>query len=965
MSIIFRGNPFTVDGKGYIARQYIRALSTKYNIMLHTDSSSMSVDHLSDSDKSLLTRCVSNEIPYNTIVNYLPVNKIIPEKNKRNIAILSPKTIVAPATWRDTCNGMDMIIVPSEFCRLSLLNSGVYTDIRVIPPPISTSDDPPIIERYKDFPTVKYFTFIDSTHSCNWVDTLLAYMNEFTSSDDIIYILKCSDEVVKKAIISITNMYDRSPSLYIVTTTVNDMMVDSLYRCTDVYCAPQCSSPFGLSYIRAAINGNSIICNDSGGHTGYIKDYYSTPSNMYPSTYCIDEPDYDERYMWYRPYDVEKVMRDVYNDVLKGKVKRAKPIGNFTEEYTSDLLYDAISSITSSYKPLSNTPKVSIIVLSYNTLELLKRALYSISLNTDYYNYEVIVVDNASDNYNHGLFNYLDSIDYKVIYSSTNLGFGVGNNLGASNATGDILLFLNNDTEVQPGWLTPIVEDFINDSKVGIVGSKLLYPNMTIQHCGMALKQPGEHYATHPYSGASADYDMVNIRKEMLAVTGACLAIRKSIYDRVKGFDSIYERGYYEDSDLCMKVRELGYKVIYEPESVVIHKVGSSFSKLGSLNRQQFFIDNQNRFIDRWDSKIISNGYMFSSRHHYAPNRKNVGILDSYMETYGGGEKEVLYAAKALEDDNNVDILMRLPNRVTNKSIYDSTGITLKHTELVTLISAEPIKYYRDYDVFWNNEWRTTEPGCGKYNILRVMFPHKDTDLSYIKTYDKILANSKYTAKWIKEYWDVDADVLYPPVTMMSDGMDMDSIVANKSNYILTVGRFFEGEHCKKHMVMIEAFKQLVDEYGSDYELHIAGVLGNNPANIAYYNRCVDAAKGYNIVFHPDIGYDDLKRLYLSSKIYWHAAGYGETDPMCFEHFGIAPVEAMSAGCYPILYNGGGLVEIAPDIPKWNTIEELGNMSYDFIKYSIMLYDVEVLVSKVQSFNYTKYINNVAKLCRY
>jgi glycosyltransferase involved in cell wall biosynthesis len=504
-----------------------------------------------------------------------------------------------------------------------------------------------------------------------------------------------------------------------------------------------------------------------------------------------------------------------------------------------------------------------------------------------------------------------------VVYSEDNLGFGPGNNLGMAHSSGDILLFLNNDTEPQQGWLEAIVDVFDNDDRVGVVGSKLLFPNMTVQHAGIAFKQPGRDYAAHPLLGYPRDHPQVNIRRELLAVTGACMAIRRRIFKELGGFDDKYIRGYYEDSDLCMKVRELGYKVVYEPDSVVIHKVGSSFSKLGALRELDFYIHNENTFRGRWDSKLLNNEYMFHGQHHYEPGRRNICILNSNMETYGGGEREAICAARVLEDDNNVDIIMRLPNEVTRKSIRRNLGIKLEHTELVTLLSAEPIHLYRDYDIFWNNEWKSNEPGRGNYNILRVMFPHQHDDLTFLDTYDKILANSKYTQEYISEYWGVESEVLYPPVTMMAELHEVDTLLDSKLNYVLTVGRFFSGEHCKKHKVMIEAFKELDLP---DWEFHIAGVVKDNPQDRKYYEECVELTRQCNnMVFHPNISYTDLRALYRSSKIYWHATGFGEDDPLTAEHFGIAPVEAMSAGCYPVLISRGGLPEICDGDNTWST----------------------------------------------
>lgn len=680
---------------------------------------------------------------------------------------------------------------------------------------------------------------------------------------------------------------------------------------------------------------------------------YIVSSTPHPATPSVTEPDYDERLMWHRPLNLCSSLRDAYTLTNSGNQLDLTIPESYSVDYVSMKLAEALTSLEVSTLK-SRRVDVSIIILSYNNLPMLSKTMEMVSANTIYPNYEVIVVDNGSDRNDAELFDYLNKLDCKVIYSRRNLGFGGGNNLAAASSSGSILLFLNNDTEPQSYWLTPIVDIFRDDDSAGVVGSKLLFPNMTVQHVGIAYGGDGPYYASHPLIGRPHDYPLASIRREQLAVTGACLAIRRDIFKSVGGFDPVYERGYYEDSDLCMKVRELGYKVVCEPDSVVVHKVGSSFRKLGELRRLDFFNQNESTFKDRWGGKLIPNEYMFRSLHYYAPSRLNVCLLNSYMQTYGGGEREVATVANTLENDNNVDIIMRLPNQVTRKLIVRNLGINLRHTELVTLVSAEPIRLFRDYDVFWNNEWKSMELGAGRYNILRVMFPSQpNDDLTWLDSYDKILANSKYTQEWIGEYWDAESEVLYPPVTMMAELDEVDTLISNGRNYILTVGRFFRGEHCKMHKVMIQAY---MDMNLDGWELHLAGIISDPD----YYHECVQLAGSRgDIVFHPNISYNELRGLYRISMIYWHATGYGTDDPMAAEHFGIAPVEAMSAGCYPVLVGKGGLVEISPSIPTWDTMDELVDITKDIIDGPSQ---IDHIMNRARKFSVDKFVDGVQSI---
>jgi O-antigen biosynthesis protein len=191
-----------------------------------------------------------------------------------------------------------------------------------------------------------------------------------------------------------------------------------------------------------------------------------------------------------------------------------------------------------------------------------------------------------------------------------NLGFAGNCNAGAMRARGDVLLFLNQDTAARDGWFEPMMSMF-EDQRVGIVGPKLVVPlpDMshqqsnpggkidTIQSCGGLYG--GNKGPFHRYLGWSADDWRVNERERVSWMTGAALAIRRDLFFKVGGFDVDYVRGYFEDVDLCEKVKEAGFEVWYCPEAVFEHSVGSS----GGVP-QHIFKANSMRFHAKWDAKI-------------------------------------------------------------------------------------------------------------------------------------------------------------------------------------------------------------------------------------------------------------------------------------------------------------------------------------------------------------------------
>lgn len=198
------------------------------------------------------------------------------------------------------------------------------------------------------------------------------------------------------------------------------------------------------------------------------------------------------------------------------------------------------------------------------------------------------------------------------------------------------------------------------------------------------------------------------------------------------------------------------------------------------------------------------------------------------------------------------------------------------------------------------------------------------TKRSELESYQRIITISDFCQKWIKKYWGLNSSVLYPPVNT-----NQFRLVKNKENYIINVGRFFVTGHSKKQLDQIKVFKKMCDlKITQDWQLHFVGSVHDGDKHREYFENCIEAAKGYPIVFHTDVPFAELKNLLEKSKIYWHATGLDEdenTNPILMEHFGITTVEAMASGCVPVVINKGGQVEIVTQESgfKWNNREEL------------------------------------------
>jgi GT2 family glycosyltransferase len=239
--------------------------------------------------------------------------------------------------------------------------------------------------------------------------------------------------------------------------------------------------------------------------------------------------------------------------------------------------------------------RCSIIIPIYNQASLTRRCLNTLLANPPKeVDWEIIVVDDGSTDGSEALLlAFGDQI--RVIKHDTNDGFATACNHGASVASGEYLVFLNNDTIPTVGWLDALVRHAEEFPQAAVVGSKLLFPNLTIQHAGVVICQ--DHMPRHLYTGFPAQHPAVNQSRRFQAVTAACMLVRRALFEQAKGFDTGYRNG-FEDIDLCLRLGEQGCEIHYCHESVLYH--------LGSVSPGRFQGDKANteRFCQRWKHKI-------------------------------------------------------------------------------------------------------------------------------------------------------------------------------------------------------------------------------------------------------------------------------------------------------------------------------------------------------------------------
>jgi GT2 family glycosyltransferase len=216
--------------------------------------------------------------------------------------------------------------------------------------------------------------------------------------------------------------------------------------------------------------------------------------------------------------------------------------------------------------------KASVIILAWNGRQYLPACLDALVAQDDT-DFETIVVDNGSTD---------DSADFvaqhypqvQLIRNEHNLGFAAGNNVGLRAATGDVLMLLNQDTVTQPGWLQAL-KQALQEPGTGVAGCKILYPDgETIQHAGGWIEWPLG--LAHHYGQREQDTGQWDTPRPVEYVTGAAMAFRRDVLEKVGFLDEEFWPGYFEDADFCLRACKAGYEIRYVPEATLIHLESAS-----------------------------------------------------------------------------------------------------------------------------------------------------------------------------------------------------------------------------------------------------------------------------------------------------------------------------------------------------------------------------------------------------
>ncbi len=339
-----------------------------------------------------------------------------------------------------------------------------------------------------------------------------------------------------------------------------------------------------------------------------------------------------------------------------------------------------------------------------------------------------------------------------------------------------------------------------------------------------------------------------------------------------------------------------------------------------------------------------------------------IGLYSPYFgSALGGGEKYLGVAAEALRDafpQHAVDIVS--PQTIDRERYESGLNLDLSGIGLVAgnrrvtpfhklaararflralrnrVVSDQSVGWSRGYDLWLAMAYVIPVRSEARLSLVLCQFPYpldSERIRQGLEDFEAVICQSEYVRGWTRRRWQRDAAVLNPPIDQPVREPDY----AAKRRVILSVGRFVAGGHNKRHDLLAQAFRDLVDGGLKGWELHLAGSVHHDRASLEYLDRVRTLARGYPVRVHEDLPFRELEQLYREASIYWHAAGFGVEemqDPEALEHFGMATAEAMGYGAVPVVIARGGQLEVVRDGVDgrlWHDVEDLKRITADLI----------------------------------
>jgi glycosyltransferase involved in cell wall biosynthesis len=301
-------------------------------------------------------------------------------------------------------------------------------------------------------------------------------------------------------------------------------------------------------------------------------------------------------------------------------------------------------------------------------------------------------------------------------------------------------------------------------------------------------------------------------------------------------------------------------------------------------------------------------------------------VYDPYLSTLGGGERYAYSVAAVLAERIEISIAGR---SLPSPSRLERLGFTSEF-ELIRMDDQLFSEKSRDFDLAVVVANRLPPRSRATESILIVQFPFPGSWLrtpwrslrrrNILDGY-KTIVYSEFVRDWCERRWRIRPSVVSPHVALATGEL------GPKTPMILSVGRFFTGEHSKRHDILIDAFRTMWSPTQPEWELVLAGGIAEDSRSLAHLEDLKSRAQGLPVRFEINAPRDQLEDLYRQASLFWHAAGFGRSarKPERAEHFGITTLEAMSHRAVPLVFDDGGQTEIVTDSCgiRWRSVERL------------------------------------------
>lgn len=579
---------------------------------------------------------------------------------------------------------------------------------------------------------------------------------------------------------------------------------------------------------------------------------------------------------------------------MKRVARVASRVGNKVVEKAKPAIRKFVPLRKTVVVPQFENPKVSIVIPVYNEFQYTYDCIRTLVLNIKNVSYEVIVGDDESTDDTKKIHSFIKNV--KVNVNHTDHGFLMNCNRAAELAKGEYIVFLNNDTLVQENWLESLVELIESDNSIGMVGSKLIYQNGTLQEAGGIVWSDGSGWNY----GRNQDPSMpeYNYVKDVDYISGASIMVRKDLWDQLGGFDQRFIPAYYEDTDLAFAIRKLGYRVCYQPKSVVVHFEGiSNGTDVNGSGLKAYQEVNKQKFLEKWaeELKLQSSGpeELFKARER-GQNKKTVLFIDHYVPHFDqdAGSKSTMsyikvfqhmgYSVKFLGDnfyqhEPYTTALEKMGIEVLYGAWYSQNWqswiaehgdeidvvfanrphITIKYIDLLKEKTSARIIYY-GHDLHHIREMREYEITKDPYLLSSATY-WKHIEYSIMEKSDVIFYPSYVEINEIvskRPEFKNKAKAI--PVYMFEKPHDAELLPAKEKKDLMFVGGFAHKPNADAVCWFVEEVFPLITKTYPDMKLH---VIGSKPTEE------VLRLASDNIIVHGFVSDEELENFYHNTRI--------------------------------------------------------------------------------------------------